>query len=127
MTNCQAICAVIVGTGQCEALGHDVRAAALVLALCRELIEAGHDPGRSLAVYRGGVLALRIPRSAKSPGSPSAAMESAFDTELQWLEPRWFVFPSRLPDPGRREVPFLPSSFALTLGEILRRHPIGIG
>ena len=60
MTNYQAICAVIVGTDQCEALGYKVRAAAPVLALCRELIEAGHDPGRSLDVYRGDVLALRV-------------------------------------------------------------------
>ena len=60
MTNYQPICAVIVGTDQCEALGHKVRAAAPVLALCRELIEADHDPGRSLDVYRGDVLALRV-------------------------------------------------------------------
>jgi hypothetical protein len=60
MTNYQAICAVIVGTDRCDALGHKVRAAAPVLALCRELIEAGHDPGRSLDVYRGDVLALRV-------------------------------------------------------------------
>jgi len=31
-----------------------------VLALCRELVEAGHDPGRQLHVYRNGVLALRV-------------------------------------------------------------------
>ena len=60
MTNYQPMCAVIVGTDQCEALGHKVRAAAPVLALCRELIEAGHDPGRSLDVYRRDVLALRV-------------------------------------------------------------------
>ena len=60
MTNYQAICAVIVGTEQCEALGHKVRASAPVLALCRELIEAGHDPGRRLDVYRGNVLVLRV-------------------------------------------------------------------
>jgi hypothetical protein len=60
MTNYQAIRAVIVGTDQCEALGHKVRAAAPLLALCRDLIEAGHDPGRPLDVYRGDVLALRV-------------------------------------------------------------------
>jgi hypothetical protein len=32
MTNYQAICAVIVGTDQCEALGHKVRASVPVLA-----------------------------------------------------------------------------------------------
>jgi len=59
MTNYHAICAVIVGTDQCEALDHKVRASVPVLALCRKLIEAGHDPGRPLDVYRGDVLALR--------------------------------------------------------------------
>jgi hypothetical protein len=47
-------------TNQCEALGLKVRAAAPVLALCRELIETGHDPGRPQDVYRDDVLALRV-------------------------------------------------------------------
>ena len=51
---------MIVGTDQCEALGHKVRASAPLLALCRELIEAGHDPGRRLDVYRGDVLVLGV-------------------------------------------------------------------
>ena len=52
--------AVIIGTDQCEVPGRWLRAAAPVLALCRELIEAGHDPSRPLHVYRGDVLALRV-------------------------------------------------------------------
>jgi hypothetical protein len=60
MTNCHAICAVIAGADQCEAIGHKVHASVPVLALCRKLIEAGHDPGRPLDVYRGDVLALRV-------------------------------------------------------------------
>lgn len=59
MTNYQAIRAVIAGTDQCEAFGHKVRASVPVLALCRKLIEAGHDPGRPLDAYRGDVLVLR--------------------------------------------------------------------
>jgi hypothetical protein len=39
---------------------HKVRAAAPTLALCRELVEAGHDPASQLHVYRNGGLALRV-------------------------------------------------------------------
>jgi hypothetical protein len=56
----QSIRAVIIARDQCEALGHKVRAAAPLLALCRELIEAGHDPACQLRAYRDGVLALRV-------------------------------------------------------------------
>jgi len=52
--------AVIIAADQCEAVSHKVRASAPVLALCRELVEAGHDPACQLHVYRKGVLALRI-------------------------------------------------------------------
>jgi hypothetical protein len=31
-----------------------------VLALCRKLIDAGHDPATALEVYRGDTLALRV-------------------------------------------------------------------
>jgi hypothetical protein len=52
--------AVIIATDQCKTLGHKVRASAPVLPLCRELVEAGHDPACQLQVYRNGVLALRV-------------------------------------------------------------------
>ena len=60
MADHQSIRAVIIGADQCETLSHKVRASAPVLALCRELIEAGHDPACQLHVYRNGVLALRV-------------------------------------------------------------------
>jgi len=60
MVDHHPIRAVIIGADQCAALGRKVRAATPVLALCRELVATGHDPNRSLHVYRDGVLALRI-------------------------------------------------------------------
>ena len=52
--------ATLIGSDCCAAEGISVRAYAPVLALCRALIEAGHDPGRALHAHRGGVLALVV-------------------------------------------------------------------
>ena len=60
MLDHQSIRAVIIAPDQCETVDHKVRASAPVLALCRELVEAGHDPACELHVYRKGVLALRV-------------------------------------------------------------------
>jgi hypothetical protein len=55
----QTIRAEIVGN-TCIALGITVHGAAPVLALCRKLIEAGHDPATPLEAWRGAILCLRI-------------------------------------------------------------------
>jgi hypothetical protein len=52
--------AALIGSDCCGAEGITVRAAAPVLALCRKLASAGHDPRRPLHAYRGDVLALRV-------------------------------------------------------------------
>ena len=44
----------------CTALDLTVKSAAPVLALCRKLIEASHDPAMPLEVYRGDTLCLRV-------------------------------------------------------------------
>lgn len=44
----------------CTALGITARGAAPVLALCRKLVVAGHDPTTPLHAYRGDMLALRV-------------------------------------------------------------------
>jgi hypothetical protein len=54
------ICATLIGSDRCSALGIAVRGRAPALALARSLIEAGYDPNRPLNVYREGVLALAI-------------------------------------------------------------------
>lgn len=48
------------GSDVCTALGLTVRSPSPVLSLCRRLIAAGHDPGRSLHAFRGDVLCLRV-------------------------------------------------------------------
>jgi hypothetical protein len=50
----------LIGSDRCEAEGISVCTAAPVLALCRKLVAAGHDPQRPLHAYRGNVLALRV-------------------------------------------------------------------
>jgi hypothetical protein len=51
--------AEIIGT-TCTALGITAHGSAPVLALCRKLVEAGHDPATPLEAWRGAVLCLRI-------------------------------------------------------------------
>jgi hypothetical protein len=48
------------GDDTCTALGLIVRSSSPVLALCRQLVDAGHDPATPLEVYRGDTLALRV-------------------------------------------------------------------
>ena len=52
--------AELIGSDTATALGNKVRAYAPVLALCRKLVAAGHDPATPLAAYRGNVLCLRV-------------------------------------------------------------------
>jgi hypothetical protein len=56
----QALRAIIIGSNQAEANGVTARGHAPVLALCRALIEAGHDPNTSIAAYRGATLCLKV-------------------------------------------------------------------
>jgi hypothetical protein len=44
----------------CSALGVTVRSSSPVLALCRQLVDAGHDPTTPLEAYRRNTLALRV-------------------------------------------------------------------
>jgi hypothetical protein len=48
------------GADTCTARGITVKCESPVLALCRKLVDAGHDPATPLKVYRGDVLALRV-------------------------------------------------------------------
>jgi hypothetical protein len=49
-----------IASNACTALGITARAEAPVLALCRLLVAAGHDPGQPLHAYRGDVLCLKV-------------------------------------------------------------------
>jgi hypothetical protein len=52
--------AYITGASTCTAEGITATGSAPLLALCRKLIEAGHDPNRPLHAYRGDALALKV-------------------------------------------------------------------
>ena len=52
--------AELTGSNLCSALVLTTRAPAPVLALCRQLVAAGHDPALPLEAYRGVTLCLRV-------------------------------------------------------------------
>jgi len=79
---CVPIRAALIGSHRCEAEGISVCAAAPVLALCRKLVSAGHDPRRPLH-WRCGCA-----QSAKECSLRSPAMASASGAEKEWLQPR---------------------------------------
>ena len=54
------ITAELIGDDQCAACGIEVRCSSPVIALCRQLTDAGADPRTSLEAYRGSVLCLRV-------------------------------------------------------------------
>jgi hypothetical protein len=55
-----AVRAELLGDNTAIAAGITARGRAPVLALCRALIEAGHDPNQPLEAYRGDRLCLRL-------------------------------------------------------------------
>jgi hypothetical protein len=55
-----AIRAELIGSDRCSAIGIVARSTAPVLALCRLLVEAGHDPATPLEAWRGTTLCLRV-------------------------------------------------------------------
>ena len=55
-----SIRAVLIGSDCCAAAGLAAHSSAPVLALCRIMIGAGHDPATPLVVWRGNTLALTI-------------------------------------------------------------------
>jgi hypothetical protein len=70
-----AVSAELTGSNSCDckSLGISTSGHAPVLAMCRELLQAGVNPDSALAVYRKGVLALRV-RSI-SEGAPLTVKE----------------------------------------------------
>jgi hypothetical protein len=56
----KAIRADLSGSDTCIALGLAINSSSPVLALCRALIAAGHDPAMPLEAYRDETLCLRV-------------------------------------------------------------------
>ena len=52
--------AEIIGDDRATCNGLEAQHNAPVLALCRKLVAAGHDPATPLEAYRGEVLCLRV-------------------------------------------------------------------
>jgi hypothetical protein len=52
--------AELTGDDTASALGITVKSGSPILALCRKLVEAGHDPNTPLEAFRNGTLALRV-------------------------------------------------------------------
>jgi hypothetical protein len=57
---CAVVRAELTGSNICTALGITVRSTTPVLAVCRVLVERGHDPNQRLDCYRNGTLALTV-------------------------------------------------------------------
>jgi hypothetical protein len=55
-----AVRAELIGTNRATALGIKAHNPSPVVALCRTLVEAGHDPATPLLAYRGNTLALKV-------------------------------------------------------------------
>jgi hypothetical protein len=64
----EVVRAELIGDDTAIAAGITARGRAPVLALCRLLIEAGHDPNLPLEAYRGDVLCLRVRRIGAGAG-----------------------------------------------------------
>jgi hypothetical protein len=59
-SNLQPIHAELNGGDICTALGLVAQSSSPLIALCRALIRAGHDPSSPLHAYRGDMLCLRV-------------------------------------------------------------------
>jgi hypothetical protein len=85
------------GDDTAEACGLTIRNSSPVLALCRRLIEAGHDPSTRLEAYRGDVLCLSI----RSIGEAANLTVSPHSVGFVRLPERRIAPPKRPPDkPG---------------------------
>jgi hypothetical protein len=58
----------LTGDNTCSALGFTAKSFSPVLALCRQLVEAGHDPSMPLEAWRGDVLCLRVRSIGEAAG-----------------------------------------------------------
>jgi hypothetical protein len=75
--------ATLVGSDRCEALGITGCGYTPLLALCRALVAAGHDPRRPLHAYRGDVLVLNV-RSIGEAGKLSVREDRTGPRFVPW-------------------------------------------
>jgi hypothetical protein len=82
------------GDAEASACGLTVRNSSPVLALCRKLIEAGHDPAERLEAYRGDVLCLTVRSIGEAAGLEVSGVGFIRHPERRIAPP---VRPARLP------------------------------
>jgi hypothetical protein len=75
------------GPGMNIALAVTAHAAAPVLALCRKLVAAEHDPALPLEAYRGDVLCLRVRSIGKAAGLEINGEGTGFRRRVSRVEP----------------------------------------
>jgi hypothetical protein len=68
----------LTGDDTCSALGFTAKSSSPVLALCRQLVEAGHDPSIPLEAWRGDVLCLRVRSIGEAAGLEVNARGTGF-------------------------------------------------
>jgi hypothetical protein len=90
-----AIHGELIGDDRAVALGIEAQSSAAVLALCRALVTAGHDPTTRMEVYRGPMLALVV----RSIGE--AAALDVVDGRFQKWHPREPSAASPIEQPAR--------------------------
>ena len=76
----EPIRAEISKSNQCDAEGYTVKTSAPVLAMCRELIEAGCDPATPLHAFRDNVLCLAV--SSIGWGAEHTVADNRFGTPV---------------------------------------------
>jgi hypothetical protein len=70
----------LTGDDSCSALGFTAKSFSPVLALCRQLVEAGHDPSMPLEAWRGDVLCLRVRSIGEAAGLEINPRGTGFQT-----------------------------------------------
>lgn len=78
LPNTQPIRAELCGGDQCTAAGICAQSSSPVLALCRALIEAGHDPGARLECYRGDTFCIVVRSIGEGAGLEINAYGTGF-------------------------------------------------
>jgi hypothetical protein len=72
------IIAKLTDSDRCEAAGLVVEDSSPVLAMCRALVDAGHDPATPLHAYRGNAVALRVRSIGEAAGLEINSKGTAF-------------------------------------------------
>ena len=103
------------GSETATAAGITVRTGSPVIALCKALVAAGHDPAEPMEVFRGSTLALRVrsigegARLVVAGNGVGFRRLSAMDTSRPMRQNEEAARPPQ-PDPPEAPVPAQPSA-----------------